>query len=82
MEHATTVFIADGAEDFCANLTAALQRTDGFRVVGTASDGEQAIALIQEPLARSLRSLGKLSQRAQTMSEPNRNTSLLAFLWD
>ena len=39
MEHATTVFIADRAEDFCAGLTAALQRADGFHVVGTTGDG-------------------------------------------
>ena len=48
MEHATTVFIADSAEDFCAGLTAALQRSDGFQVVGTASDGEQAIRMIAQ----------------------------------
>ena len=48
MEHATTVLIADSAEDFCTGLTAALQRTEGFQVVGTASDGEQAIRMIQE----------------------------------
>ena len=48
MEHVTTVFIADGADEFCAGLTAALQRADGFQVVGTASDGEQAIRLIAE----------------------------------
>ena len=48
MEHATTVFIADGAEDFCAGLSAALQRTGGFQVVGTANDGEQAIRSIMQ----------------------------------
>ena len=48
MEHATTVFIADSAEDFCAGLTAALQRADGFHVVGTALDGEQAVRMIDE----------------------------------
>ena len=48
MEHVTTVFIADSAEDFCTALTAAVQRADGFQVVGTANDGEQAIALIAE----------------------------------
>ncbi len=48
MEHATTVFIADSAEEFCAGLTAALQRADGFRVVGTAGDGEQALRMIEE----------------------------------
>jgi len=48
MEHATTVFIADSAEEFCAGLTASLQRTDGFQVVGTAGDGEQAIRMITQ----------------------------------
>ncbi len=48
MEHATTVFIADSAEDFCTGLTAALQRADGFQVVGTANDGELAIRMIEE----------------------------------
>ena len=48
MEHATTVFIADSSEDFCAGLTSALQRADGFHVVGTAGDGETAIRMIEE----------------------------------
>ena len=48
MEHATTVFIADSAEDFCVGLTAALQRAGGFHVVGTAGDGETAIRMIEE----------------------------------
>ena len=48
MEHATKVFIADSAEEFCIGLSGALQRAEGFQVVGTASDGEQAIRLIQE----------------------------------
>ena len=48
MEHTTTVFIADSAEEFCTGLTAALQRADGFHVVGTANDGEQAIRMIEE----------------------------------
>ena len=46
MEHATTVFIADSAADFCTGLVAALQRSDGFQVVGTANAGEQAIRQI------------------------------------
>ena len=46
MEHATTLFIADSAEDFCTGLTAALQRADGFQVVGTANDGEKATRMI------------------------------------
>ena len=48
MEHATTVLIADSAEDFCTALTAALQRESGFQVVGTAGDGEQAIRMITD----------------------------------
>ena len=48
MEHAITVFIADGAEEFCSGLSAALQRAGGFQVVGTAGDGEQAIRMIAE----------------------------------
>ena len=48
MEQVTSVFIADSAEDFCLGLSAALQRSDGFQVVGTASDGEQAIRMIAE----------------------------------
>ena len=48
MEHATTVFIADSAEEFCSGLSAALQKAGGFQVVGTAGDGEQAIRLITE----------------------------------
>ena len=48
MEHVTSVFIADSAEDFCLGLSAALQRADGFQVVGTANDGEQAIRMIAE----------------------------------
>ena len=48
MEHTTTVFIADSAEEFCAGLTALLQRVDGFQVIGTATDGEQAIRQIAQ----------------------------------
>ena len=48
MDNQTTVMIADNAEEFCAGLTAALQRTEGFRVVGTANDGEQAVRMIGE----------------------------------
>ena len=48
MEQVTSVFIADSAEDFCLGLSAALQRSEGFQVVGTASDGEQAIRMIAE----------------------------------
>jgi len=46
MDHLTTVFIADGTEEFCGALSAALQQSGGFQVVGTANDGEQAIRQI------------------------------------
>ena len=48
MDNRTTVIIADNAEEFCSSLTAALQRADGFQVLGTANDGEQAIRLVTE----------------------------------
>ena len=48
MEQNLTVLIADSSEDFCAALSAAVQRTDGFQVIGTAFDGEQAIRLVRE----------------------------------
>ena len=48
MEHYTTVFIADSTEEFCSGLSAALQRTGGFQILGTAADGEQAIRQILE----------------------------------
>ena len=48
MEKHTTVIIADSAEEFCNALSNALQRTDGFRVVGTATDGEQIIRMVTE----------------------------------
>ncbi len=48
MEKQTTVVIADNTEEFCAGLSAALQRTNGFQVLGTANDGEQAIRTVME----------------------------------
>ena len=48
MEQITTVFIADSTEEFSKNLTAALQRTNGFQVVGTAADGDKALRAILE----------------------------------
>ena len=48
MDKRTTVFIADSAEDFCSALTVALAHADGFQVVGTAGDGEQAIRLVNQ----------------------------------
>ena len=48
MDNQTTVIIADNAEEFCSALTSALQRSDGFQIVGTANDGEQAIRMVTE----------------------------------
>ena len=48
MEINTTVFIADSSEEFCTALSAALHHANGFQVVGTAGDGEQAIRAIAE----------------------------------
>ena len=46
MEHKLTVLIADSSEEFSSGLSGALQRTEGFEVLGTASDGEQAIRMV------------------------------------
>ena len=46
MEHAATVFIADSTEEFAQGLSSVLQRSEGFQVAGTASDGEQAIRMV------------------------------------
>ena len=48
MDNRTTVIIADNAEEFCASLANALHGADGFQVLGTANDGEQAIRLVSE----------------------------------
>ena len=48
MENQTTIVIADSSEEFCTALSAALHRSGGFLVVGTAYDGEQAIRTVKE----------------------------------
>ena len=48
MDKCTSVIIADNTEEFCASLSDALRGTNGFQVIGTANDGEQAIRLILE----------------------------------
>lgn len=48
MDHCTTVIIADNSEEFCSSLTAALQHADGFQILGTATDGEQAVRMVAE----------------------------------
>ena len=48
MDNVTNVIIADNTEEFCASLTGALQRAGGFQVLGTATDGEQALRMVTE----------------------------------
>ena len=48
MDKRTTVVIADNAEEFCSSLSAALQRTEGFHILGTATNGEIAINMVRE----------------------------------
>ena len=48
MENCKSVIIADNSEEFCSHLATALQRADGFQVIGTANDGEQAIRMVTE----------------------------------
>ena len=48
MDNQTTVFIADSSEDFCTALAGALKDRPGFRVIGMAGDGEQAIRMVQQ----------------------------------
>ena len=48
MDNVTTVIIADNTEEFCNSLTSALKCAGGFQVLGTATDGEQAIRMIAE----------------------------------
>ena len=48
MDNRTTVVIADNTEEFCSSLSTALQRAEGFQVLGTANDGEHAIRLVKE----------------------------------
>lgn len=48
MDNRTTVLIADNSEEFIAALTAALQQVEGFQIIGTATDGEQAIRFVTE----------------------------------
>ena len=48
MDNHTTVIIADNTEEFCTSLKVALKRAEGFQVIGTAGDGEQAIRMVQD----------------------------------
>ena len=48
MNKLTTVVIADNTEEFCCSLSAELQKAGGFQILGTATDGEQAVRLVAE----------------------------------
>ena len=48
MDKNTSVIIADNSEEFCGSLTAALQRSHAYQVLGTATDGEQAARMVTE----------------------------------
>ena len=48
MDKRTSVLIADNSEEFCTSVSAALQRTDRFTILGTANDGEMAMKLLEE----------------------------------
>ena len=48
MDNCTTVLIADNSEEFCNQLTAALERTQKFRVVGTVGDGDLVLRKVTE----------------------------------
>ncbi len=48
MDKRITVLIADSSEEFCSALAAQVQRSDRFQLAGTASDGEQALRLLEE----------------------------------
>ncbi len=48
MDKQTTVIIADSAEEFSSSLVKALQRAEGFQVLGVANDGEQALTMVTQ----------------------------------
>ena len=48
MDKHTTVIIADNSEEFCSTLSDSLQRSEGFQILGTANDGEQAVRIVTE----------------------------------
>ena len=48
MNHLSTVIIADNTEEFCNSLSAALQKSGRFQVLGTANDGEQTLRMVTE----------------------------------
>ena len=43
-----TILITDNSDVFCNALSAELSHTDGFRVIGTATNGEQALQMLTE----------------------------------
>ena len=78
MENRVKILIADGNEEFCEHLSAALGRRNAFDVVGAAYDGEQAVQLLEREkpevlvLDLMLAKLDGLSvlRRAQALEKP------------
>ena len=48
MDNRPTVLITDNSEEFCTTLTAVLQKTNNFQVIGSTTDGEQALRMISQ----------------------------------
>ena len=48
MENRIKVLIADSSEAFCGHLKNELQQLDGYDLVGTATDGEEAVRLLEQ----------------------------------
>ena len=48
MDKRTSIMIADSSEEFCMGLSTALQRNELFTLAGVATDGEQAMELLEE----------------------------------
>ena len=71
----TTVLIADSAEEFCSALSAALARADGFQILGTAGDGEQAIRMVSAfAQARMLEAIeAELTEQEADITRRGRN---------
>ena len=49
-----TIIIADNSDEFCGALSAALNHSEGFRILGTATDGETALQLVSDYKPRIL----------------------------
>ena len=48
MEQRIKALIADGSEEFCEQIRTAMERAGGFQLIGTARDGNRAVAMLRE----------------------------------